>query len=72
MTKTRFTQWVVLVCMGALAACTSDGGPAGNTELNVLIPSGSSQSGPGTTPFNITTVEYTIVCDDGIDYDPTT
>ncbi|MEM8609206.1 MAG: hypothetical protein AAGF92_19040, partial [Myxococcota bacterium] len=47
-------------------------GSAGNTELNVLIPSGSSQSGPGTTPFNITTVEYTIVCDDGIDYDPTT
>ncbi|MEM9728390.1 MAG: hypothetical protein AAF997_07380, partial [Myxococcota bacterium] len=30
-----------------------------------------SQSGPGTDPFDIQIVEYTLVCDDGIDYDPT-
>ncbi|MGB5808875.1 MAG: hypothetical protein WBG86_00020, partial [Polyangiales bacterium] len=68
MTKTRFTQWVVLLCFGALAACSSDGS-TGNTELNVIIPTGSTQSGPAA--FDIQIVEYTIVCDDGIDFDPT-
>ena len=51
MTKRRFTPWVVLACIGTLAACTSgEGGTAGNTELNVIV------------PIDIQTVEYTITC----------
>ena len=39
MTKRRFTPWIALVCIGTLAACTSsDDGTAGNTELNVIVP----------------------------------
>jgi endonuclease/exonuclease/phosphatase family metal-dependent hydrolase len=57
-----------------IAACGSSPNSApGNTELNVVIPSGSSQSGPGApTSFDIQVVEYTIACNDGIDFDPTT
>ena len=53
MSKTRFTQWIVLACIGSLAACTSgEGGTAGNTELNVIVPNNGSQS-PGPAPdFN--------------------
>jgi len=70
MSKTRFTQWIVLACIGSLAACTSgEGGTAGNTELNVIVPNNGSQS-PGPAPdFNpqpalidIQDVEYTIDC----------
>ena len=55
MTKRRFTPWVALACIGTLAACTSgEGGtPAGNTELNVMVP---------TTDVDIQTIEYTITC----------
>ena len=62
MSKTRFTPWVVLVCMSAVAACTSgDGGTAGNTEFNVIVP--NNESSPGVpAPIDITTVEYTINC----------
>ena len=63
MRKTRFTQMVVLVCIGSLAGCTSgEGGTVGNTELNVVVPAGSAQSGPGTNPVDIQNVEYTINC----------
>jgi len=73
MTKTRFTQWVVLVCIGALAGCTtSEDGTAGNTELNVIVPNGTTPS-PLPTPdgnngstapgyIDIQGVEYTINC----------
>ncbi len=60
MSKTRFTQWVVLGCMGTLAACTSGGGDqATNTEMNVLIDDGTAN------PVDVQSVEYTIVCDGG-------
>ena len=63
MRKTRFTQMVVLVCIGSLAGCSSgEGGTVGNTELNVMVPIGSGQSGPGTSPTDIQSVEYTINC----------
>ncbi|MDH3202782.1 MAG: hypothetical protein OEM15_17985, partial [Myxococcales bacterium] len=62
MTKTRFTPWVVLACIGTLAGCTSgEGGPAGNTELNVVIPTGGGSTAPAA--FDIQVVEYTINCD---------
>ncbi len=76
MTKTRFTPWIVLACIGALAGCTSgEGGTAGNTELNVVIPNNGSQSpAPDGTPqpaaFDIQVVEYTIACNDGADNGP--
>jgi hypothetical protein len=48
--------------MSALAACTSgEGGTAGNTELNVIVP--NNESSPGVpAPIDIQTVEYTINC----------
>jgi len=61
---------IALACVGTLAACTSgEGGTAGNTELNVVVPNNGSQS-PGPAPdFNpqpafidIQDVEYTIDC----------
>ena len=70
MTKTRFAPWLVFACIGTLVGCTSgDQGTAGNTELNVVIPTGSSQSGPAA--YDIESVEYTINCV-GADFDPTT
>ena len=65
MSKTRFTPWIVLACIGTLAGCTSgEGGTAGNTELNVVIPNNAGQSSaPGA--FDIQVVEYTIACNDG-------
>jgi len=62
MSNTRFTPWVVLVCMSALAACTSsEGSTAGNTELNVIVP--NNESSPGVpAPIDIQSVEYTINC----------
>ncbi|KPK15132.1 MAG: hypothetical protein AMJ62_10315, partial [Myxococcales bacterium SG8_38] len=66
MSKTRFTPWIVLACISALAACTSgEGGTAGNTELNVVVPNGSPALGGGSTApgsIDIQTVEYTINC----------
>ncbi|MBW2547785.1 MAG: hypothetical protein JRE82_11260, partial [Deltaproteobacteria bacterium] len=59
MTKRRFTPWVALACIGTLAACTSgEGGTAGNTELNIIVPTNAG------TPneIDIETVEYTITC----------
>ena len=72
MKRTRFAPWLVFACIGTLVGCDSgDQGTAGNTELNVVIPSGSSQSGPGTPQsFDIESVEYTINCT-GPDFDPT-
>jgi hypothetical protein len=70
MSKTRFTPWIVLACIGTLAGCTSgEGGTAGNTELNVVVPNDPSNAG---TPdaIDIQVVEYTIACDDGIDNGP--
>jgi exonuclease III len=56
----------VLACIGTLAGCAGgEGDTAGNTELNVLTPIGSTQSGPDA--FDIQVVEYTIACNDGID-----
>jgi hypothetical protein len=63
MRKTRFIQMVVLGCITSLAACTSgEDGTVGNTELNVIVPVGSDLSGPGTSPIDIQSVEYTINC----------
>jgi hypothetical protein len=59
MTKRRFTPWIVLACIGTLAACTSgDDGTTGNTELNVIVPTNAG------TPdeIDVQTVEYTIAC----------
>ena len=62
MSKTRFTPWVVLACIGTLAGCTSgEGDSAGNTQLNVIVPTGGGSSAPG--PIDIQIVEYTIACD---------
>ena len=73
MTRTRFAPWLVFACIGTLVGCTSgDQGTTGNSELNVVIPSGSSTSGPGApSSFDIEVVEYTINCV-GADFDPTT
>ena len=69
MSKTRFTPWVVLACIGTLAGCTSgEGGTAGNTELNIVLPNGCEQDSSAPECFDIQVVEYTIACDDG---DPT-
>ena len=71
MSKTRFTPWIVLACIGTLAGCTSgEGGTAGNTELNVIIPNKSAISRqprryPQPAAFDIEVVEYTIACNDG-------
>jgi len=63
MSKSRFTLWVSLVCMSALAACTStEGDQAGNTELNVIVPNNESSPGVPAT-IDIRTVEYTINCE---------
>lgn len=66
MNKTRFTPWVVLVCMSAIAACTSgEGGTVGNTELNVIVP--NNESSPGVpAPIDIQQVQYTINCVGGL------
>ncbi len=61
MSKTRFTHWIVLACIGTLAACTSEGDTAGTTELNIIVP--ADPSGTGTpSEIDIGTVEYTIDC----------
>ena len=69
MTKTRFTQGIVLACMTALAACTSgDDGVGGNTELIVVIPNGGPALGGGSSAPGlefIASVEYTIDCAGG-------
>ena len=66
MSKTRFTQWIVLACMGAVAACTSgEGGTVGNTEVNVIVPNGAPSLGGGSSApglIDIQSVEYTINC----------
>ena len=66
MTKRRFTPWIALACIGTLAACTSgEGGTAGNTELNVIVPNGSPALGGGSSApalIDIQSVEYTINC----------
>jgi hypothetical protein len=63
MTKRRFTPWVALACIGTVAACTSgDGGTAGNTELNVVIPNGADNGSSAPGVVDIQTVEYTIKC----------
>lgn len=66
MTRTRFTQWVVLACIGTLAACTSgDGGPGGNTQLNIIIPNGSDNGSSAPGALDVTSVEYSINCEGG-------
>jgi len=68
MSKTRFTPWVVLACIGTLAGCTSgEDGTVGNTELNVVLPNGCEQDSSAPDCFDIQVVEYTIACDDGDD-----
>jgi hypothetical protein len=66
MSKTRFTKWIVLACIGSVAACTSgDGGTAGNTEMNVIVPNGAPSLGGGSTApalIDIQDIEYTIDC----------
>ncbi|NND29405.1 MAG: hypothetical protein HKN97_12505, partial [Myxococcales bacterium] len=63
MSKTRFTQWIVLACIGSLAACTSgEGGTAGNTELNVIVPNGYDAGSSAPALIDIQDVEYTIDC----------
>jgi len=63
MSKTRFTKWIVLGCIGTLAACTSgEDGTAGNTELNVVIPNGADNGSGAPGEVDIQTVEYTIRC----------
>ena len=66
MTHKRFGRLVVLLCMGLAAACTStDGGPAGNTELNLRVFSDRDVSGDSNagTDFNTDRVDYKITCD---------
>ncbi len=66
--EARLGRLFPVLCVTLLiAACgSSSASTPGNTELNVVIPSGSSQSGPGApTSFDIEVVEYTIACDDG-------
>ncbi|HSN70549.1 MAG TPA: hypothetical protein VLT59_03530, partial [Steroidobacteraceae bacterium] len=62
MTQIRFGRLIVLACMGLAVACTSgtDGGTAGNTELNLDIvnPGGTS----GELGFSIDRVDYRITC----------
>jgi hypothetical protein len=60
MTTTRFTPWVALACIGTLAACTTsgEGGAAGNTELNVIVPTNAGTP----SAIDIQSVEYTITC----------
>ena len=65
MSKIRFTPWIVFACIGTLAGCTSgEGGTAGNTELNVIIPNNAGQSS-APAAFDIQVVEYTISCVNG-------
>ena len=60
------------LCMTLLIAGCGSSSAAGNTELNVVIPSGSSTSGPSApSSFDIEVVEYTVNCV-GADFDPTT
>ena len=71
MTKRRFTPWVVLACIGTLAACSSDGGGSvDNTEMNVVVPNGSGNGSTAPLALDIQVVEYTIQCDDGVDAGP--
>ena len=62
MTPIRFGRLIVLACMGLAVACTSgtEGGTAGNTELNLVIvnPGGTS----GELGFSIDRVDYRITC----------
>jgi len=56
---------VVLVCIGSLAACSSEDGTVGNTELNVVVPNGGPGTGGGSSApglIDIQSVEYTINC----------
>ena len=67
MSKTRFTKWIVLACIGTVAACTTSGedGTVSNTELNVLVPpAGEGSPGPS---VDVQTVEYTINCEGNSD-----
>ena len=58
----RFGRLIVLACMGLAVACTSgtEGGTAGNTELNLDIVNPGGDTGAG---FSIDRVDYRITCD---------
>ena len=56
---------VALLLVQLAAACgEASGTPAGNTELNVVIPNNAGQSS-NPAAFDIEVVEYTIACNDG-------
>ncbi|MBT8451636.1 MAG: hypothetical protein KJO40_06695 [Deltaproteobacteria bacterium] len=60
---TRCVQWMILISVAALGACTSgEGGPAGNTELNVIVPNGYDAGSSAPALIDIQDVEYTIDC----------
>ena len=54
-----------MVCVAALVSCSAESNPAGNTELNVIVPNGSPALGGGSSApdlIDIQSVEYTIDC----------
>ena len=57
MQRTRFGKWIVLACMGTLAACTSEGGTGSvsGTQVNLTV-------GQGDQAFDVDRVDYVVVC----------
>ena len=66
MTLIRFGRLSALLCMGLAVACTTstDGGSAGNTELNLRVFSDADVNGSANagTDFEIDRVDYRITC----------
>jgi len=56
--RTRFGKWVVMACMGALAACTGqdDGGTVGGDQINIIFPNGTLG------PFEAARVTALVAC----------
>ncbi|MGB5547247.1 MAG: hypothetical protein WBM74_11810, partial [Polyangiales bacterium] len=62
MSGRRF-RWMLLASVAALGACaTGEGEPAGNTELNVVVPNGYDAGSSAPALIDIQDVEYTVDC----------
>ncbi|MFW2388836.1 MAG: hypothetical protein ACN4G0_10895, partial [Polyangiales bacterium] len=55
-------RWTTTLCLAALVSCSAESTPAGNTELNVIVPNGYDAGSSAPALIDIQDVEYTVDC----------